>query len=107
MFEGPLRRSMHRETGGRKKEKKKIRRRNIKETRLSMNHFGLSVEPEARSDFTSTLDGAGIFTHAANPLAWRCLHLAVTTGGGRGRGHWSVSKPDLDTLFFLFLDCLF
>lgn len=31
----------------------------------------LSVETEARSDFTSTLDRAGIFTHTTNPLAWR------------------------------------
>lgn len=90
---------MHRETGGRKKEKKKIRRRNIKETRLSMNHFGLSVEPEARSDFTSTLDGAGIFTHAANPLAWRCLHLAVTTGGG--------AVECIEARFVFFNSCLF
>lgn len=45
-----------------------------------MIHFGLSVEPEAGSDFTSTLDGAGIFTHTANPLAWRWLDLRVITG---------------------------
>lgn len=40
----------------------------------------LSVETEARSDFTSTLDGTGIFTHTTNPLAWRWLDFMITTG---------------------------
>lgn len=40
----------------------------------------LSVETEARSDFTSTLDGAGIFTHTTNPLAWRWLDFTIITG---------------------------
>lgn len=45
-----------------------------------MNHFGLLVEPEARSDFTSTLDEAGILTRTANLLAWRWLDFTVITG---------------------------
>lgn len=45
-----------------------------------MNHFGLSVEAEARSDFTSTLDGADVFTHIATLMAWRWLDFMVITG---------------------------
>lgn len=45
-----------------------------------MNHFGLSVEAKARSGFTSTLDGAGVFTHIATPMAWRWLDFTVITG---------------------------
>lgn len=40
----------------------------------------LSVEAEARSDFISTLDGAGIFTHTANSLARRWLDFMIITG---------------------------
>lgn len=39
----------------------------------------LSAETEARSDFTFTLDGAGIFTHTASPLAWRWLDFMIIT----------------------------
>lgn len=45
-----------------------------------MNHFSLSVEPKARSGFTSTLYRAGIFIHTANLLAWRWLDFMVIAG---------------------------
>lgn len=59
-----------------------------------MNHFGLSVEREARSDFTSTLDEAGIFTHALQ-TPWH-EGMKVAWFHGYYRGHWHIFKPNLD-----------